>query len=451
MPSMRRLVSAVMTFVTLAVAIPASAQMTESERKAAARAAYSEGVKLQEAGKCPEALGRFEAAQKLFDAPTHLVRIAECQEKTGRLVEASETYETLARKTLPAGSPEVFVEAQQKAQKDLPALRQRIPTLRVSVKPDKGTLQNLQIGLNGTSMPLELVGIARPINPGTYRLTATANGYATPGHVDVPLAEGETKSVELVLQPSSAPVVVVPPPPGTTPSPAPPPYERPADDKKLPPPTDVPTSNGLLLGARLGFFVPAGNLENGQKFTEVAAAGVGFGLDAMARVAKALTLGLTFEYAGLSSPDKVRDVPAGAAADSTLSTTYFGATLGVIPNIERVSFVGDVGLGYRSLSRRIEIPQTSSVFDVSHGGVEFGLGAGVSIPAGHLRFVPKASLQFGTFGSRDVSACDSGSFTCPTSGEVPTLSRASHVIFFVGMGLYYSLDLGKKPGLSASL
>ena len=37
-----------------------------------------------------EALRRFEAAQSLFDAPTHLLHIAECQALTGKLVEAQE-------------------------------------------------------------------------------------------------------------------------------------------------------------------------------------------------------------------------------------------------------------------------------------------------------------------------------------------------------------------------
>ena len=80
----------------LALTTTAAAQMSEGEKKAAARAAYTEGVDLQEKGKPAEALSRFEAAQKLYDAPTHLVRIAECQALTGKWVEASETYETLA-------------------------------------------------------------------------------------------------------------------------------------------------------------------------------------------------------------------------------------------------------------------------------------------------------------------------------------------------------------------
>ena len=39
--------------------------------------------------------------------------------------------------------------------------------MRVLVKPEPQKLTNLQITLNDRQVPVELVGIARPINPGT--------------------------------------------------------------------------------------------------------------------------------------------------------------------------------------------------------------------------------------------------------------------------------------------
>lgn len=174
----------------------------DADRKPAARAAYTEGVRLQEEKKYAEALVRFETAQKFFDAPTHLLHIAECQVALGRLVEASESYEVLARKTLPAGSPDAFVEAQRQGKTELAPLRARVPTLRVTTKPDGAQLQGLQVNVNGVGMPPELLGIPRPLNPGLYRLSATARGYATATSIDVPLAEKEQKSIELVLVPS---------------------------------------------------------------------------------------------------------------------------------------------------------------------------------------------------------------------------------------------------------
>lgn len=181
---------------------PNTNAVPESERKPAARAAYIEGVQLQEQKKFAEALVRFETAQKFFDAPTHLLHMAECQVQLGRLVEASETYEVLARKSLPAGAPDAFVDAQKQGKAEVGPLRARVPTLRITTKPDTAQLQGLQVLINGVSVPNELIGIARPLNPGLYRLTATARGYATASSVEIPLGEKEQKSIELVLVPS---------------------------------------------------------------------------------------------------------------------------------------------------------------------------------------------------------------------------------------------------------
>src|SRR4051812_13661140 len=167
-----RVTCALFAYLAFTAAL-ANAQMSEGEKKAAARAAYIEGVALQDKGNPAEALARFEAAQKLFDAPTHLLHIAECQVLTGRLVDASETYETLTRRSLGRDAPDAFVQAQEQGKAELAQLRQRIPMMRVTVQPDARSLTNLQISVNNKQMPTELVGITRPVNPGPYRITAS--------------------------------------------------------------------------------------------------------------------------------------------------------------------------------------------------------------------------------------------------------------------------------------
>jgi hypothetical protein len=178
--------------------VPVGAGMSESERKAAARAAYLEGAALQEKGDCPSALQRFEAAQKLYDAPTHLLHIAQCQAATGKLVEAQETYETLVHKNL-TGAPDPFRQAQDTARKELPALQPRIPTLRVNLTPPAAGLKDLVVQLNGARMPNELMGIARPVNPGDYTVTASASGFKPATVSGVKLGEGDAKSVDVKL------------------------------------------------------------------------------------------------------------------------------------------------------------------------------------------------------------------------------------------------------------
>jgi len=179
-----------------ATATPSPA-MSESERKATARAAYLEGVKLQEEGRCPEALPRLEAAQKLFAAPTHLLHIAQCQAATGKLVDASETYETLVR-TPVAKEADAFRAAIDEGKAELAALRPRIPTLRITVVPALTGVANAVVKSNGTQVPLEVVGIARPVNPGRYAVTVWAPGFKE-ARADVDVAEGTPKVIELRL------------------------------------------------------------------------------------------------------------------------------------------------------------------------------------------------------------------------------------------------------------
>lgn len=450
-----RAVAVLLSLLFLSTA--ASAQMSEGEKKAAARAAYTEGVQLQDQGKPAEALARFEAAQGLFDAPTHLLRIAECQALTGKLVEASETYELLIRKTLPPGSPEPFVQAQEHARQELPALRQRIPTLRVTTRPDPKSLQGLVIVSNGRALPDGIIGIARPVNPGPYEVTATANGWGTKEATRIEVREKETKSLELVLvQGGTGGVVVVPPgPPGSTPTTIPPPPPPVIEEKPKEKPKDTASSTGLLLGGRGGLFVPGGSIIKGRRFDTVGTAGPGFGIDVLGRFARFLVVGGTLEFVSFGGPES-STYPRGARADVTAWSYYLGVTAGILPNIDKFSFVADVGLGLRGLSHKadVQVAGVTNKLDESFSGLEIGLNAGVSIPIGPLRAIPKAGIAYGQFTSQscdaqtaagNVAGCSTNAFGAVSSSNIDS---AGHTIFTVTLGLYYHLDLSKKAASS---
>lgn len=433
----------------------ASAQMSEGEKKAAARAAYQAGVQLQDQGKPADALVKFEGAQKLYDAPTHLLHIAECQALLGKLVEASETYQSMIVKPLPAGSPEVFQQAVDQAKAEAPALRSRIPTLKVTVKPPPNTLQGLQIYVNDKTMPNELIDIARPVNPGAYRVSAqAANGYATRGPVDFELKEKETRNLDLELVQGGGGAVVtpVPPPYGSNPAGGTnPPASDPnagADKPKPPPPKDDSRSTGLMVGGHGGFFVPAGDVAKtsgggSTEFDQVATAGGGIGIDFLARFAKVFLVGARAEGLFLGGPDAKR-VPQGTTVSS--STNMFGAAVvvGLMTSQERVGFVADLGFGYRVLntSGTASSGATSAAFDRSFNGTYFALGAGISIPAGPMRIVPKVGVDFGSLQPSDAAFTTPGGVTVTDTSQ---LQSAGYQMFFVGVALLYSLDLGKKP------
>ena len=94
----------------LACSAPLLAQVSDAER-AAARDLFKEGDELQRAGKFADALDKFQRAERAYDAPTNVVRIAECQAALGRLVESAETYRSALRAPLPPGSPQAFQTA----------------------------------------------------------------------------------------------------------------------------------------------------------------------------------------------------------------------------------------------------------------------------------------------------------------------------------------------------
>jgi hypothetical protein len=117
----------------------------------------------------------------------------------GKLVEAQEAYETLTHRELAADAPAPFREAVETGKRELTDLQPRIPTLRIEVKPSPSTLRNLTLSLNGRPVPNEVIGIARPVNPGAYRITATAWGIPPSKEVSVTLGEKDARSVEVKL------------------------------------------------------------------------------------------------------------------------------------------------------------------------------------------------------------------------------------------------------------
>lgn len=179
---------------------PNPPQLSDAEKKAAARAAFAEGIDLQEKKDCVTALPKFELAERMYDAPTHLLHIAQCQVSTGRLIEAQESYATLAHLTLPAQAPAAFRDAQGAGAKELARLKPRIPTLRLDTSPPAASLKNVGVQINGTQLPPDLLGIARPMNPGRYRVTVAA-GPGRSGTGEIELKEGETKTLEVKVSP----------------------------------------------------------------------------------------------------------------------------------------------------------------------------------------------------------------------------------------------------------
>jgi hypothetical protein len=130
--------------------------------------------------------------------------------KLGKLVEAAERYREVGTLRVSSGDQAVQKKAQAEAASDLSALEPRIPELTVRV--EGAAASEVSITIDGKPLPTEQVGLAQPLNPGSYRVQASRG--AEQASAEVTLSEGEQKPVVLELGAAPAPV------PATTPAPA---------------------------------------------------------------------------------------------------------------------------------------------------------------------------------------------------------------------------------------
>lgn len=444
-PLVRSLACALAVVVATMALAPRSAHadLSDAERRAAARTLFSEGVTLQDQGKAAEALTRFERAQKLFDAPTHLLHIAECQALTGHLVEAAETYRLLVNAPLPEGSSEAFLQAKQRGAAELPPLQARIPKLQVQVvkpPPRSGAAAGdpepkVVVKVNDDELPAELVGVARPVNPGKYVATASAEGRGEVKSDVIVVAERDNRTITLTLHGTDAPAAVAAAPP-------PPEYRTSA---VRPGSVQTSSSTGFLVGGHVNLLAPSGSADSTTAMSDIASPGGSLGLDVALRFARILYVGGQVDLGALGSPEKP---PPGATiatqADATTTSAYGGAILGFVSSIDKFAVLGEIGVGYRGLTRSFTLQDET--LERTYGGAEFALAGGVMIPAGRARIVPKLSFNLGSFGRSSTTCSDGapalvGPTVCSSGGSIA--QTAQHGMVGLGLTMFYSADVGK--------
>jgi hypothetical protein len=166
--------------------------------RASARAAAQEGLKAYQEGRFQDAADLCARAEAFMHAPTHLLLLARAQTKLGHLVEAQEAYFRIKREHLPPDAPRPFVEAQMAASDEQAALAPRVPTLKVTV--EGAATKDVTLTVDGQPVKNELIGLARPVNPGQHTLLAHApSAESDPASVTV--REGGSQSITLTLHP----------------------------------------------------------------------------------------------------------------------------------------------------------------------------------------------------------------------------------------------------------
>ena len=412
----------------------ASADVNDAER-GAARDLFKQGDELQRAGKFAEALDKFQRAEQVIQAPTNVLRVAECQAALGKLVEASESYRTVIRWTLQPGSPPAFQSAVDQAKGELAQVEPRVPKLIVQATPAQ--VQNAQLIVDGTAMPGALIGVPVPIDPGDHKILVSAPGYSAP-ELTVTLRERESKTVAVELKPFGGSATPPLPPPVATGTAAPPP-PPPQYETTEPPAGEAPkpkkSTTSILLGAHLGLEIPSGkvplplgaggvaNPVSPVDIGNLSGPGIAFGLDGGLRFARQFYVGLSLERALLAGGKDASSLGASGVSSQTTSVGLIGA---FIFNPDRFSLYLELGLQERWYGVS---PSGGTTQNYSSGELLGGIGAW--IPLGkYFRMIPLATVSGGSFSPPD------------SSGNATTNNPdGSHAFFMLGVDGFYNIEL----------
>lgn len=155
-----------------ACTVASSAALAQSSTDAAfAETLYRQGRDLMAQGKAAEACPKFAESQRLDPATGTLLNLAACYETVGRLASAWLAYTEAAVAARRDGRADRVNFAEQRITRLEPKLS------RLTVVVSAGAeVEGLEVRLNGALLGSASRGVPTPLDPGTYRIEATAPG-----------------------------------------------------------------------------------------------------------------------------------------------------------------------------------------------------------------------------------------------------------------------------------
>ncbi len=419
--------------------------------KATARKLATEGIKLYQQGQFDDALDRLKRAQALYDAPVHLLYMARAQVKLGQLVEGAESYRRLVRTELDAKAPDVFKAAVADGEKELSEVEPRIPGLTIKVDPSSA--EGLTIQLDGEPVSVAVLGVERPVNPGTRTVTAEAPGYLQ-AQASTTLREGERQELSLTLEVDpDAPVPSAEPASTTSAALGPDSGPKPESRDEAWRTEEIPLSAvGFFVGIRGGALFPSGGLQEDVSTTDFMSTGGGAELHGGVRFLRNFGVKLFFErYALLPGPE-LDAAPQGLSNDaqfeitSTAHASSFGFSAIAGTPRGRIGGYGELGLALvheYGWDRDIvdtaagEAPEFSPCSETrAFRGPAFRIGGAFVFPVHpNVQLSAVALATLGTFSTEKVTSnCRFDG--APPLGEVERdISNGElHQQFFLGIG-----------------
>lgn len=174
---------------------PAAASSAEALKRA--REQFGQALALQTAGDWAGALSLLKEVAAVKSTPQVRFNMALCEEKLGRLVAALGDYELAAADARASEADQVAEEVESR----LESLRQRIP--KITIKRGSGA-EAAEVAVDGVSVGDQVIGTPMPTDPGPHTIDAKASGFK-PFRKGVRLAEQQTETIEVVLEPEPVP------------------------------------------------------------------------------------------------------------------------------------------------------------------------------------------------------------------------------------------------------
>lgn len=144
---------------------------TQAENRTLAQSLFDEGRRLVSAGDYAHACEKLEQSQRLDPGVGTQLNIAHCYELSGRTASAWSAYAEAASAAKAAGQPDREDYARERAQ----ALETGLAKLSITLSAQR--LKGLLILRNGQPLDGSALGTAVAVDPGDYRLEASAPGY----------------------------------------------------------------------------------------------------------------------------------------------------------------------------------------------------------------------------------------------------------------------------------
>lgn len=221
--SPRRLLS-LCTLLLIAAPAAAHAQRTAADLESA-RQLYNQGIELREKGDAKGALEKLRAAHALGNTPLTGLELCKTHAALRQPVEAREVCLGVARIPPLAQETSRSQEARTEASRIAEAERAKIGALRLVVKGVPPGREPT-VTVDGVAVPAAALSEPRAVDPGVHVISARV-GQGPETRATLETKEGETRELELAVQP---------PPPGDAPPPPPATGVRPGAEPVAPPP-----------------------------------------------------------------------------------------------------------------------------------------------------------------------------------------------------------------------